>query len=58
MDNLQGFAAVVLAALCVIFTVLAAGDLQYMKSQRHPVLFVMICVFLVGSTGAGSYYLW
>ncbi len=58
MDNFIGFIAVVLAALCAIFTIAFASDVPYLKNQQHPVQYTLLGVCCIALTGYGAWRLW
>ena len=50
MDNIQGFFAVVLVALFVVYSFLVVTELSYISDQKKPVRFVLFfCFFNRGS---------
>jgi cadmium resistance protein CadD (predicted permease) len=58
MGNFIGFIAVVLAALCAVFTFAFVADLPYIKSQKSPLGYALLSLFCIASTGLGAWYLW
>ena len=60
MDNIQGFFAVVLVALFVVYSFLVVTELSYISDQKKNRfdLFCFFFVFSIGAAGCSAYYLW